>query len=362
MKLSPSPQIRQPPPATVTAAVPPPENFFGEFFRHHNTTVTPPSLPSSSSSSCRHRHPHHHLVTTLSTSSPRPTPPSQPQATHHRDHHQDCVGVRVLHRQEAEEEAKAEAAKQEGKVRKAELIDLLGPRGGAQVNKVQVMDALDSQSAVPRTPQPGIWCFLSQDVVSLALAVSSVRDEMCVGKGERSLRNRVQVTLRDAVVREDDIVGRRYGMEKDISIVGQTLLQAVCYCARYQADRPDIKHLKRFFLDVNHAGCIDTRKSTSGGIQFLGYKLVSWMSKKQDCTTMSSAEAEYVVLSCKFVSFKSIWMEDNLRIMTSTTTKYRSGYALLKPLPEDRFYYLARRIGMRCLTPAELEVLANKSA
>nr|GEV85151.1 hypothetical protein [Tanacetum cinerariifolium] len=51
------------------------------------------------------------------------------------------------------------------------------------------------------------------------------------------------------------------------------------------------------FLDVNHIGCIDTHKSTSGGIQFLGNKLVSWMSKKQDCTTMSSAKAEYVVLS-----------------------------------------------------------------
>ncbi|GJX12941.1 retrovirus-related pol polyprotein from transposon TNT 1-94 [Tanacetum coccineum] len=42
--------------------------------------------------------------------------------------------------------------------------------------------------------------------------------------------------------------------------------------------------------------CLDTRKSTSGGIHFLGDKLVSWMSKKQDCTVMSSAEAEYVAL------------------------------------------------------------------
>nr|GEX35325.1 Gag-Pol polyprotein [Tanacetum cinerariifolium] len=34
------------------------------------------------------------------------------------------------------------------------------------------------------------------------------------------------------------------------------------------------------FLDDDHAGCIDPRKSTFGGIQFLGDKLVSWMSKK----------------------------------------------------------------------------------
>nr|GFA43669.1 hypothetical protein [Tanacetum cinerariifolium] len=84
------------------------------------------------------------------------------------------------------------------------------------------------------------------------------------------------------------------------------IVQAVCYCARYQA-RPTEKHLKEVkrifrylrgtinmgfwyskdpgfeltaFLDADHAGCIDTRKNTSGGIQFLGDKLVSWMSKK----------------------------------------------------------------------------------
>nr|GEW42026.1 integrase, catalytic region, zinc finger, CCHC-type, peptidase aspartic, catalytic [Tanacetum cinerariifolium] len=45
-------------------------------------------------------------------------------------------------------------------------------------------------------------------------------------------------------------------------------------------------------FDSDHAGCLDSRKSTSGGIQFLGGdKLVSWSSKKQDCTSMSSAEA-----------------------------------------------------------------------
>nr|GEZ94113.1 hypothetical protein [Tanacetum cinerariifolium] len=47
------------------------------------------------------------------------------------------------------------------------------------------------------------------------------------------------------------------------------------------------------FSDSDHAGCLDSRKSTSGGIQFLGGdKLVSWSSKKQDCTLMSFAEVE----------------------------------------------------------------------
>ncbi|GJR03197.1 retrovirus-related pol polyprotein from transposon TNT 1-94 [Tanacetum coccineum] len=115
------------------------------------------------------------------------------------------------------------------------------------------------------------------------------------------------------------------------------LVQAVCYCARYQA-RPTQKHLKEVkrifkylkgtinmglwypkdsgfeltaFSDADHAGCIDTRKSTSGGIQFLGDKLVSWMSKKQNCTAMSSAEAEYVALSASCAQV--MWMRTQLQ-------------------------------------------------
>ncbi|GJW49318.1 retrovirus-related pol polyprotein from transposon TNT 1-94 [Tanacetum coccineum] len=47
------------------------------------------------------------------------------------------------------------------------------------------------------------------------------------------------------------------------------------------------------YLTANHVGYLDTRKITSDGIQFLGGdKLVSWSSKKQDYTSMSSAEAD----------------------------------------------------------------------
>ncbi|GJS86107.1 retrovirus-related pol polyprotein from transposon TNT 1-94 [Tanacetum coccineum] len=59
--------------------------------------------------------------------------------------------------------------------------------------------------------------------------------------------------------------------------------------------------------------CVDTRKSTYGGIQFLGDKLVSWMSKKQDCTAMSSAEAEYVGLSTSCAQV--MWTRTQLQIM-----------------------------------------------
>nr|GEV58553.1 integrase, catalytic region, zinc finger, CCHC-type, peptidase aspartic, catalytic [Tanacetum cinerariifolium] len=64
------------------------------------------------------------------------------------------------------------------------------------------------------------------------------------------------------------------------------------------------------YSDVDHTGCKDDCKSTSGGLQFLGGKLVSWSSKKQDYTEMSTAEVEYVSLSacCAHV----IWMRTQL--------------------------------------------------
>ncbi|GJT56359.1 retrovirus-related pol polyprotein from transposon TNT 1-94 [Tanacetum coccineum] len=53
----------------------------------------------------------------------------------------------------------------------------------------------------------------------------------------------------------------------------------------------------RAFADADHAGCQDTRRSTSGSIQLLGDRLVSWSSKRQKSAAISSTEAEYIALS-----------------------------------------------------------------
>ncbi|GJT62603.1 hypothetical protein Tco_1006136 [Tanacetum coccineum] len=99
------------------------------------------------------------------------------------------------------------------------------------------------------------------------------------------------------------------------------------------------------FLDLDHVGFLDIRKSTYGGIKFLGGdKLVSWSSKKQDCTSMSSAEVELK------------------RVLFFVRTEYQLVDLFTKGLSEDRFKYLVKRLGMRCLTPKELEILANESA
>ncbi|GJU78491.1 retrovirus-related pol polyprotein from transposon TNT 1-94 [Tanacetum coccineum] len=109
------------------------------------------------------------------------------------------------------------------------------------------------------------------------------------------------------------------------------------------------------FSYADQAGCLDTRKSTSGGIQFLGEKLVSWMSKKQDCTAMSSTEVEYVALSsaiaisCNPVQhsrtkhiqtryhFVKKQVENGIIELYFVRTEFQLAGMFTKALPEDRF-------------------------
>ncbi|GJZ03699.1 retrovirus-related pol polyprotein from transposon TNT 1-94 [Tanacetum coccineum] len=64
------------------------------------------------------------------------------------------------------------------------------------------------------------------------------------------------------------------------------------------------------YADADHAGCQDTRRSTSGSAQFLGDKLVSLSSKKQTSTSILSTEAEYIMMSgcCAQI----LWMRSQL--------------------------------------------------
>nr|GEU53054.1 integrase, catalytic region, zinc finger, CCHC-type, peptidase aspartic, catalytic [Tanacetum cinerariifolium] len=50
-------------------------------------------------------------------------------------------------------------------------------------------------------------------------------------------------------------------------------------------------------VDSDHAGCQDTQRSTSGSAEFFGDKLISWSSKKQKSTMISTTEAEYIAMS-----------------------------------------------------------------
>nr|GEU94649.1 uncharacterized mitochondrial protein AtMg00810-like [Tanacetum cinerariifolium] len=64
------------------------------------------------------------------------------------------------------------------------------------------------------------------------------------------------------------------------------------------------------FSDADHARCQDFFKCTFGETQFIGEKLVNWSSKKQDCITLSTTEAEYVSLSA--CCAQVLWMRTQL--------------------------------------------------
>nr|GEX06563.1 hypothetical protein [Tanacetum cinerariifolium] len=104
------------------------------------------------------------------------------------------------------------------------------------------------------------------------------------------------------------------------------------------------------------------------GIHFLGDKLVSWMLKKQNCTAMSSAEAKYVALSASCAQV--MWMRTQLQDYGFNYNKiplyYDSQSSITiscNPVHHSRTKHIhTRRIGMRCLTIAELEVLGKESA
>ncbi|GJV49451.1 hypothetical protein Tco_1439663 [Tanacetum coccineum] len=96
--------------------------------------------------------------------------------------------------------------------------------------------------------------------------------------------------------------------------------------------------LSGYSLHSDHAGCIDTHKSTSSSIQFLdGDKLVGWSSKKQDCTSISLAEVEY--------HFIKEQVEKGIVELFFVETEYQLAKLFTKALPEDRFKYLIRRLG-----------------
>ncbi|GKB96155.1 retrovirus-related pol polyprotein from transposon TNT 1-94 [Tanacetum coccineum] len=56
-------------------------------------------------------------------------------------------------------------------------------------------------------------------------------------------------------------------------------------------------YLTATFADADHAGCQDTRRSTSGSMQFLGDRLVSWSSKRQKSVAISSTKAKHIAMS-----------------------------------------------------------------
>ncbi|GJS78348.1 hypothetical protein Tco_0728229 [Tanacetum coccineum] len=187
------------------------------------------------------------------------------------------------------------------------------------------------------------------------------------------------------------------------------LNHVVCLCARtinmglwYSKDT-DMSLTA--YADADHAGCQDTRRSTSGSAQFLGDKLVSWSSKKQKSTAISSTEAEYIALSgccsqilwmrsqltdygfqfnkiplycdnksaialcCNNVQhsrakhidiryhFIKEQVENGIVELYFVRTEYQLADIFTKPLPRERFNFLIDKLGMKSMSPEMLKCL-----
>ncbi|GKA43677.1 retrovirus-related pol polyprotein from transposon TNT 1-94 [Tanacetum coccineum] len=163
------------------------------------------------------------------------------------------------------------------------------------------------------------------------------------------------------------------------------------------------------YADADHAGCQDTRRSTSGSAQFLGDKLVSWSSKKQKCIAISSIEAEYIALSgccaqilwmrsqltdygfqfnkiplycdnksaialcCNNVQhsrakhidvhyhFIKKQVENGIVELYFVRTEYQLADIFTKPLPRERFKFLIKKLDMRSMSPKTLKRLEEET-
>nr|GEU30057.1 hypothetical protein [Tanacetum cinerariifolium] len=166
----------------------------------------------------------------------------------------------------------------------------------------------------------------------------------------------------------------------------------ICMCARYQA-RPTEKHVhavKRIFrylcgtvhrglwypkdssvaltafANADHAGCQDTRHSTSGSVQFLGERLISWSSKRQKSAAISSTEAEYIALSGCCAQILWIYhyikeqVENEVIELYFVNTEYQLADLFTKSLGRDRIEFLISKLGMRSFTPETLQQLMDE--
>ncbi|GJX74117.1 retrovirus-related pol polyprotein from transposon TNT 1-94 [Tanacetum coccineum] len=102
------------------------------------------------------------------------------------------------------------------------------------------------------------------------------------------------------------------------------------------------------YTDSNYAGVTQDRKSTTGGCQFLGNRLISWQCKKQTVVATSTTKAEYVAAaSC---CGQVLWIQNQLLDygynFMNTIINIDNNNLLTKGFDAGRFQYLVSSIGM----------------
>nr|GEV60601.1 hypothetical protein [Tanacetum cinerariifolium] len=140
------------------------------------------------------------------------------------------------------------------------------------------------------------------------------------------------------------------------------IVHATCLCARFELTG---------FLDADYAGCKDTFKSTSGGAQLLGEKLLTdygfyfnkiliYCDSKSaiaiSCNPVQHSRTKHIVVRYHFI--KELVEKGTIELYF-VKTDYQLADLFTKALPVDRFNYSVRRLSMRNLSPQELDRLAK---
>nr|GEW31499.1 retrovirus-related Pol polyprotein from transposon TNT 1-94 [Tanacetum cinerariifolium] len=111
------------------------------------------------------------------------------------------------------------------------------------------------------------------------------------------------------------------------------------------------------YADTDHAGCQETRRSTSGSAQFLGDKLVSWSSKKQKstihlyydnksvialcCNNVQHSRAKHIDVRYHFIKEQ---VENGIVELYFVRTEYQLADIFTNHLPRERFNFLIDKL------------------
>nr|GEY19460.1 hypothetical protein [Tanacetum cinerariifolium] len=175
------------------------------------------------------------------------------------------------------------------------------------------------------------------------------------------------------------------------------IVYATCLSAQYQA-KPTEKHLKEVkrifrylqgtvntglwytkdsgfeltgFSDADYVGCKDTFKSTSGGAQFLGEKMLTDYGFRFNKIPIYCDLKSAIAISCnpvqhsrtKHIDVRKHFIKEHVEKGTIelyfVKTDYQLADLFTKALPVDRFNYLVHRLSMRSLSLQELDRLAK---
>ncbi|GJV74768.1 hypothetical protein Tco_1506352 [Tanacetum coccineum] len=173
---------------------------------------------------------------------------------------------------------------------------------------------------------------------------------------------------------------------------------AIIMCALYQA-KPTEKHLHTVkiifkylrgivnrglwylkdssialtaYVNVDHAGCQDTRRSTSGSMQLLGERLVSWSSKRSQltdyglgfnkipmycdnksvislcCNNVQHSRSKHIDIRFHFIKEQ---VENGVVELYFVNTEYQLADIFTKALGRERIKFFINKLGMQSFTP-----------